>query len=145
MERKVEMLNPEIPVIELPRTGRMTVRTPQIPDVRRWFFDHLGWRIDMREDPDGLGGVSLPRTKLDQVVGLLLAQWGTVELFRQYLPQMRCTHRCRYATKLLCACPCSGEQHGSQAPEQPLMSDFEMIATGADDWSSVIITVPGND
>lgn len=134
------MLDLEIPAIELPRTGRMTVRTPQIPDMRRWFFDNLGWGIDMGADPEGFGGVTLPRTRLDQVVDLLLIRWVSVELFRQYVPQARCTHRCRFATKLLCTCPCSGEQHGSQAAEQPLsMEDFELIGTGADDWSMTVI------
>lgn len=133
----------ELPVIELPRTGRITVRTPPMPEVRRWFFDQLGWRIDLRADPDDLGGVSLPRKQLDRVTGILLTRWEAVELFRQYVPGLRCNHRCRFAAKLLCACPCSGEQHGSQAPEEPLMvpdGGFDLIGSGLDDWSLVRIT-----
>jgi hypothetical protein len=137
------MMELELPVIELPRDGRITVRTPPIPEVRRWFFDRLGWRIDMGPDPDDLGGVSLARTQLDRVIGILLTEWDAVELFRQYQPGLRCNHRCRYAAKLLCACPCSGEQHGSQAPELPLLGpdgDFDLIGTGRDNWSLVRIT-----
>lgn len=132
----------ELPVVELPRTGRITVRTPPMLETRRWFFDRLGWRIDLRADPDDLGGVSLPRGQLDRVIGVLLAEWDAVELFRQYQPGMVCRHRCRFATKLLCACPCSGEQHGSQAPELPLVTDgvFDLIGSGLDDWSLTRIT-----
>jgi len=137
------MINVDMPVIELPRQGRITVRTPPMDDARRWFFDHLGWRTDVGPDPDDLGGVSLPRTHLDKVIGILLTRWEAVELFREYRPEMRCTHRCRYATKLICACACSGEQHGSESAEVPLLrpdGDFEMIGSGYDNWSLVKIT-----
>lgn len=136
------MLYPDIPSIELPRQGDITIRTPDVPEIRRWFFDNLGWRIALGSDPDGLGGVTLPRAHLDRVTKLLLSRWSEVELFRQYQPGLRCTHRCRYATKLICTCPCSGEQHGSQSPELPLVpdGDFTLIGTGLDDWSLVRIT-----
>lgn len=134
---------PEIPVIELPRKGPIIIRPPEIPDMRRWFFDHLGWRVALGGDPDDLGGVTLPRAQLDRVTSLLLTRWDEVELYREYRPELRCTHRCRHATKLICACPCSGEQHGSQAEELPVLGpegDFTLLGTGFDDWSLVRIT-----
>lgn len=138
-----QMMELDLPVVVLPRQGHITVRTPPIPDTRRWFFDQLGWRTALGADPDGLGGVTLPRTQLDKVTGILLGRWEAVELFREYQPELRCNHRCRHATKLSCACPCSGEQHGSQAPELPLFGPdggFDLIGTGYDDWSLVRIT-----
>jgi hypothetical protein len=133
----------EVPVIELPREGRIIIRTPPDPDIRRWFFDKLGWRVSLGPDPDGLGGVTLPRGQLDRVTDLLVDRWGGVDLLREYQPLLRCVHRCRYATKLLCACPCSGEQHGSQAVEVPLLGpvgSFELVDSGLDNWSLVRIT-----
>lgn len=132
----------EIPILELPRQGPLVVRTPPFPDLRRFFFDHFGWRMNLGGDPDGLGGLTIARTRLDDTVKLLLTRWPAVELLRQYSPYAVCRHRCRYATKLLCACPCSGEHHGSLAPEQPVLvagGELELIGTGTDDWSLTVI------
>jgi hypothetical protein len=128
----------DTPAIELPRTGHLTIRTPPIPEVRRWFFDHLGWNTGLGPDPARLGGVTLPRAHLDRVVDLLLTRWETVDLFREYLPDARCTPRCRAATGLSCTCSCSGEEHGSLSPEQPVMGAQgtpDLINTGSRCWS----------
>lgn len=136
----------EIPILELARAGPLVVRTPPFPDLRRFFFDHFGWRMNLGADPDsldGLSGLTIARTHLDATVKLLLTRWDAIELLRQYSPELRCTHRCLRATKLLCACPCSGEHHGSQADELPALGpegNFELIGTGMDDWSLSVIT-----
>ena len=135
-------MDQEIPILELPREGPLTVRTPPFPDLRRFFFDHFGWRMNLGGDPEDLGGLTIARTHLDATVKLLLTRWPAVELLRQYSPHAVCKHRCRYATKLLCSCPCSGEHHGSMAPEQPVLraeGSLELIGTGVDDWSLTVI------
>lgn len=122
----------------------MRVHTPPLQARGKWLLDLVGWRSEVRKDKDDEGGLILHRRHLPLVVKSLVERYGSVDLYRQYHPEERCTARCQKAAKPECTCSCAGEKHGDLAGETWLSghraSDYLLVGTGVDDWSHTRVT-----
>lgn len=134
----------QVPSIEVPAQGPIRVHTPPLQARGKWILDVVGWRNQVRTDQDGEGGITLHRRHLPVVLQALTEKYGSVDLYRQYEPEERCTPRCQKAGKPECTCSCAGERHGEAKGaswlEGKTAGEYVRVGTGADDWSHTRIT-----
>lgn len=101
----------KIPVIF--RSGRnssLQLRMPYAPNNRAWLRCSK-----KKKDPEWNAEKKfwrLPKSRLNQLVGMMLERFGSVHIIQPYVSTEKCAPACWDARGFECECSCMGENHG---------------------------------
>lgn len=118
--------NNKVPVVFKPTAPRdVMVHLPIIRSSAEW-FNYRDWLLGRGRKIRWLqryGAFELPRGRFDEVVGLVLAFYGSVYIIQESRPLEKCAPACWNAKGYDCECSCLGSNHGSGRDLEHVISE----------------------
>jgi hypothetical protein len=122
--------NKKTPVVFVPEeSGDIVVRIPYAGldrDDRTWLLGSgrkINWAAKWR-------AWQLPRGRFNEIVSLIVREYGRLYLIQAYRPLQKCAPACWDARGPLCVCSCLGANHGSGQELEHVVSEIYAFERG---------------
>lgn len=102
---------PGVPVVWLPKNGKVVAKLPPRKGNRRWLHHTVGIRSPRLADDRW----HLPRNCLGRLVTAAIDRYGHIVVCRDMSRLSRCTRACLEARGIDCDCSCLGAYHGADS------------------------------